>query len=42
VAVRWDGRVTHSGWFHGIAVTGREIEVCGINLYLLNEGAGAR
>lgn len=35
VAIRWDGEVTHGGDFHGIAPTGRRIQVSGINVYHL-------
>ena len=35
IAVRWEGKVTHKGPFHGIAPTGRQINVCGINIYKL-------
>lgn len=33
VAIRWKGKVTHQGQFHGIAPTGRTIQVNGINVY---------
>jgi steroid delta-isomerase-like uncharacterized protein len=32
-AIRWEGQVTHKGQFHGIAPTGRAIQVNGINMY---------
>jgi len=38
VAVRWRGRVTHSGPFRGLAPTGRTIEVTGINMYAIRAG----
>jgi steroid delta-isomerase-like uncharacterized protein len=38
VAVRWEGRVTHLGPFHGIPPTGRKIAVTGINLYRVRDG----
>lgn len=38
VAVRWQGRATHSGVFQGLPPTGRQIEVCGINLYRIEQG----
>lgn len=38
VAVRWSGRVTHGGDFHGIPATGKQIEVSGINMYRIAEG----
>ncbi len=38
VAVRWRGRVTHRGAFHGIPATGRKIAVSGINMYVVEEG----
>lgn len=37
VAVRWSGRVTHGGDFHGIPATGRQIDVSGINVYQIAE-----
>lgn len=38
VAVRWKGRVTHRGAFHGLPPTGKQISVCGINLYSIRDG----
>jgi len=38
VAVRWSGRVTHEGMFHGIPPTAKRISVCGINLYRIEDG----
>ncbi|MBN1352650.1 ester cyclase [candidate division KSB1 bacterium] len=38
VAVRWSGTVTHKGVFHGIPPTGKQITVCGINIYSIEEG----
>lgn len=38
VAVRWSGRVTHEGEFHGIPATGRQIDVSGINVYQIEGG----
>jgi len=38
VAVRWNGLVTHEGVFQGIPPTGKQISVCGINIYLIAEG----
>jgi steroid delta-isomerase-like uncharacterized protein len=38
VAVRWSGRVTHAGDFHGIPATGKQIDVSGINMYQVTEG----
>jgi len=37
-AVRWHGRVTHSGPFRGIPPTGRTIPVSGINVYRIASG----
>ena len=37
-AVRWQGRVTHLGPFHGIPPTGKKIFVSGINFYEIKEG----
>ena len=33
VAVRWIGEATHQCPFHGVPPTGKQISVCGINLY---------
>jgi steroid delta-isomerase-like uncharacterized protein len=38
VAARWTGRVTHEGVFHGIPPTGKQVSVCGINVYLIKDG----
>ena len=38
VVARWQGRVTHEGVFHGIPLTGKQISVCGINIYLIEDG----
>jgi steroid delta-isomerase-like uncharacterized protein len=38
VAVRWSGKVTHLGPFHGAPATGRKISVSGINMYRLVNG----
>ena len=38
MAVQWTGRATHEGPFHGIAATGKEIEVGGISLYRIEDG----
>jgi len=38
VAARWEGRVTHEGAFQGIPPTGKQISVCGINIYLIEAG----
>lgn len=38
VAVRWSGRVTHSGPFRGLAPTGRTIAVTGMNMYTIRAG----
>jgi len=38
VAVRWSGQVTHQGPFHGIPPTGKRIDVCGINIYAIEDG----
>jgi steroid delta-isomerase-like uncharacterized protein len=35
IAVRWSGKVTHLGPFHGAPPTGRQITVSGINFYRL-------
>ena len=35
VAVRWHGRVTHRGTFHGLPATGRTVAVAGINVYAI-------
>lgn len=35
VAVRWHGRVTHRGAFHGLPATGRTVAVAGINVYAI-------
>jgi steroid delta-isomerase-like uncharacterized protein len=39
VAIRWHGRVTHRGAFHGLPATGRAVTITGINIY---EVAGSR
>jgi steroid delta-isomerase-like uncharacterized protein len=39
VAIRWHGRVTHRGIFHGLPPTGRAVTVTGINIYAI---AGSR
>lgn len=33
VVARWIGAATHQGVFHGILPTGKQISVCGINIY---------
>jgi steroid delta-isomerase-like uncharacterized protein len=38
VAVRWSGKATHKGAFHGIPPTGKQIFVCGINIYRTDNG----
>jgi len=38
VVVRWNGHVTHQGLFHGIPPTGKQITVCGINIYTVEDG----
>jgi len=38
VAVRWSGKATHQGPFHGAPPTGRQITVSGINYYRLEDG----
>lgn len=38
VAIRWSGQVTHDGPFHGIPPTGKQVTVCGINLYTIQDG----
>jgi steroid delta-isomerase-like uncharacterized protein len=38
VAVRWQGRATYRGPFHGLPPTGKEVVVSGINLYRLADG----
>ena len=38
VAVRWQGEATHNGTFHGIPPTGKQLSVCGINLYRVADG----
>jgi len=38
VAVRWDGHATHLGEFQGISPTGKKVSVCGINMYMIEEG----
>ena len=38
VAIRWQGRVTHLGKFHGIPPTGQKIQVAGINVYRIDGG----
>jgi steroid delta-isomerase-like uncharacterized protein len=42
VAVRWSGMVTHGGVFYGIPPTGKQIIVCGINIYLIEDGKISR
>jgi steroid delta-isomerase-like uncharacterized protein len=37
-AVRWHGRVTHRGAFHGLPPTGRSASVSGINVYRVSGG----
>ena len=37
VAVRWKGKVTHEGAFHSIPATGKQLSVCGINMYKLDD-----
>ncbi len=37
-AVRWTGSVTHRGPFHGIPATGKQVSVCGINVYTAEGG----
>jgi steroid delta-isomerase-like uncharacterized protein len=37
-AVRWHGRVTHTGPFRGVPATGRRIDVSGINVYRVSNG----
>jgi steroid delta-isomerase-like uncharacterized protein len=37
-AVRWTARATHSGAFHGVPPSGKQISVCGINVYRIEEG----
>jgi steroid delta-isomerase-like uncharacterized protein len=39
VAIRWHGRVTHGGMFHGLPPTGRVVTITGINIYAI---AGSR
>jgi steroid delta-isomerase-like uncharacterized protein len=36
VAIRWHGRVTHRGVFHGVPPTGRAVTVTGINMYAIS------
>ena len=38
VAIRWHGRVTHRGAFHGLPPTGRAVTVTGINIYAIAGG----
>ena len=38
VVARWTGKATHQGVFHGIPPTGKQISVCGINLYIIENG----
>jgi steroid delta-isomerase-like uncharacterized protein len=38
VAIRWHGRVTHRGVFHGLSPTGRTVTVTGINIYAIAGG----
>jgi steroid delta-isomerase-like uncharacterized protein len=38
VVVQWKGRVTHRGAFHGLPPIGKQIYVCGINLYSIRAG----
>jgi len=42
VAIRWTGQVTHDGPFHGIPATGKQVTVCGINLYTIQDGRIAK
>jgi steroid delta-isomerase-like uncharacterized protein len=38
VAVRWSGKATHNGIFHGVPPTGEQISVCGMNMYRIENG----
>jgi steroid delta-isomerase-like uncharacterized protein len=38
VVIRWEGKVTHLGTFQGIAATGKQIVVNGINMYHVIDG----
>ncbi len=38
VTVRWEGKVTNNGVFLGIPPTGKQVKVCGINIYLIENG----
>jgi steroid delta-isomerase-like uncharacterized protein len=38
VAARWSGKATHRGVFHGIPPSGKEISVCGVNVYRIEDG----
>ncbi len=42
VFARWSGRVTHAGVFQGIPPTGKQISVCGINAYFIEDGKIAK
>jgi len=42
VAIRWSGKVTHQGIFHGLPATGRQIFVTGINMHTIENGKISR
>ena len=37
-AIRWSGKATHLGPFHGVPATGKQISVSGMNFYRLEDG----
>lgn len=38
VAARWQGEVTHEGFFYGLSPTGKHVNVSGINIYRIVGG----
>jgi steroid delta-isomerase-like uncharacterized protein len=42
VVVQWHGQATHEGEFHGMPGTGKQVSVCGTNVYEIEDGKIAR